>query len=48
MTDVKAKPSRINPEWRPEFDAAAARPFELHMKYAFIHTYKPVRDDEPY
>ena len=36
------------PQWRAEFDAARARPFELHMKYAFIHTYKPVLDDEPY
>ena len=29
-------------------DNPGARPFELHMKYAFIHTYKPVLDDEPY
>ncbi len=34
--------------WRDEFDAAAARPFHVRMRYAFVHTYKPVLDDEPY
>jgi len=28
-----------------EFAAAARRPLEQRMKYAFIHTYKPVLDD---
>ena len=32
-------------EWRAEFEAAARRPLELRMKYAFIKTYKPVLDD---
>ncbi len=38
----------INPEWLAEFEAAAARPLETRLKYAFIHTYKPVLDDAPY
>ena len=48
MTDANTNHSPINPEWLAEFGGARARPFELHMKNAFIHTYKPVDDDEPY
>ena len=32
-------------EWRREFDAARRRPLAQRMRYAFIHTYKPVMDD---
>jgi len=35
-------------EWLEEFEAAARRPLETRMRYAFIHTYKPVLDDAPY
>ena len=35
----------IPPEWLTEFEAAAKRPLEQRMKYAFIKTYKPVMDD---
>jgi hypothetical protein len=35
-------------EWLEEFEAAAKRTLETRMRYAFIHTYKPVLDDEPY
>lgn len=35
-------------EWEAEFEAAALRPLEQRIKYAFIHTYKPVLDDEPF
>lgn len=35
-------------EWREEFEAAARRPLPLRMRYAFIHTYKPVLDDAPF
>ena len=38
----------IPAEWLAEFEAAARRPLALRMRYAFIHTYKPVLDDEPY
>lgn len=38
----------INPEWLAEFEAAAARPLDLRLKYAFIRTYRPVLDDVPY
>ena len=48
MTDAHNNDASVHAEWCAEFDAAAARPFELHMKYAFIHTYKPVLDDAPY
>lgn len=34
--------------WREEFEAAARRPLELRLRYAFIHTYKPVLDDAPF
>jgi hypothetical protein len=35
-------------EWLEEFEAAACRPLALRMRYAFIHTYKPVLDDASY
>jgi hypothetical protein len=35
-------------EWEKEFEAAARRPLEQRMRYAFIHTYKPVLDDAPF
>jgi hypothetical protein len=31
--------------WNEEFEAAARRPLEQRLKYAFIKTYKPVLDD---
>jgi len=31
--------------WEAEFEAAARRPLETRMRYAFIRTYKPVLDD---
>lgn len=31
--------------WLADFEAAARRPLALRMRYAFIHTYKPVLDD---
>jgi hypothetical protein len=38
----------IPAEWLEEFEAAARRPLEQRMRYAFIRTYKPVLDDAPY
>ncbi len=35
-------------QWLEEFKAAARRPLEQRMKYAFIKTYKPVLDDAPF
>ena len=32
-------------EWLEEFEAAARRPLETRLRYAFIKTYKPVMDD---
>ena len=40
--------STIPAEWLEEFEAAACRPLETRMRYAFIRTYKPVLDDAPY
>jgi hypothetical protein len=34
--------------WREEFEAAVRRPLAARMRYAFIHTYKPVLDDAEY
>jgi hypothetical protein len=36
---------RIPEHWLAEFEAAARRPLPVRMRYAFIHTYKPVLDD---
>ena len=38
----------IESQWLEEFEAAALRPLERRMKYAFIRTYKPVLDDASY
>ncbi len=35
-------------QWREEFDAAARRPLEVRMRYAFVKTHKPVLDDANY
>ena len=40
--------SAVVEEWIAEFEAAARRTFEERLRYAFIHTYKPVLDDAPY
>ena len=40
--------SKIPPDWLADFEAAARRPLAQRMRYAFIKTYKPVLDDEPY
>jgi hypothetical protein len=34
--------------WLAEFEAAARRPLEQRMRYAFIRTHKPVLDDLPF
>jgi len=38
----------IPKEWLEEFEAASKRPLKTRMRYAFIHTYKPVLDDVKY
>jgi hypothetical protein len=45
--DIPVDP-HILKEWHAEFEAAARRPLEQRMRYAFIHTYKPVLDDAEY
>ncbi|HVP47240.1 MAG TPA: hypothetical protein VMT32_11675 [Bryobacteraceae bacterium] len=45
--EVEIDPQTVR-QWEEEFEAAAARPLEQRIKYAFIHTYKPVLDDAPY
>ena len=40
--------SDISDEWWAEFEAAARRPLEVRMRYAFIRTYRPVLDDASY
>jgi hypothetical protein len=40
--------SEIPREWIDEFEAAACRPLQTRLRYAFIHTFKPVLDDAPY
>ena len=38
-------PVNVPKDWLEEFEAAARRPLETRMRYAFIRTYKPVLDD---
>ena len=44
----RAPAPAIPPDWLAEFEAAAARPLAQRLRYAFIHTYKPVLDDAPF
>ncbi|MFV1968546.1 MAG: hypothetical protein ACC628_24250 [Pirellulaceae bacterium] len=46
--EASAALSEIPIDWLEEFAAAARRPLATRMKYAFIRTYKPVLDDEPF
>ncbi len=39
---------RTRDEWIADFQAAARRTLEERLRYAFIHTYKPVLDDARY
>jgi hypothetical protein len=48
MKSTTEESPAIPPEWLEEFDAAARRPLETRLRYAFIHTCKPVLDDEPF
>jgi hypothetical protein len=41
-------PVHIPADWLADFQAAAKRPLEQRFRYAFIKTYRPVLDDEPY
>jgi hypothetical protein len=38
----------IPPDWLAEFEASARRSLRTRFRYAFIKTYKPVLDDEPF
>ena len=40
--------SRIPKEWLEEFEAAARRSLPTRFRYAFVHTYKPVMDDQSF
>jgi hypothetical protein len=46
--DVRQPSAAELAEWQREFEAAARRPLSQRFKYAFIKTYKPVLDDEPF
>ena len=35
-------------EWVEEFEAASRRTLEMRLRYAFVHTHKPVLDDASY
>lgn len=48
MNSTDLSDLNIPREWLEEFEAAARRPLALRMRYAFIHTYKPVLDDSNY
>ncbi len=48
LKEPTAADLNIQREWLEEFEAAARRPLALRMRYAFIHTYKPVLDDASY
>lgn len=39
---------QVPDDWLADFEAAARRPLKVHLRNAFIKTYKPVLDDAPY
>jgi hypothetical protein len=46
--DVSEPSAAERREWTLAFEAAARRPLRTRLRYAFVRTYKPVLDDEPY
>jgi hypothetical protein len=48
LSEQLSSVSEIPQEWLEEFEAAARRPLEVRLRYAFIKTYKPVMDDQPF
>jgi hypothetical protein len=48
MESIHDEASALARQWLEEFEAAARRPLKTRFRYSFIHTYKPVLDDEPY
>ena len=48
MSSVPFEGESGQPDWERDFAAAAQRPLRTRLRYAFVHTYKPVMDDAPY
>lgn len=48
MVRVREPSPEEREEWILDFEAAARRSLEQRMRYAFVRTYKPVLDDEPF
>ena len=48
QTEARIRYEDIPSEWLEEFEAAARRPLETRLRYAFVKTYKPVMDDAGY
>jgi len=53
LTDMSRNPDTaenesIDADLLADFEAAARRPLRQRMRYAFIHTHKPVLDDAPF
>lgn len=46
--DTTTQGPAVRAEWLAEFEAAARRPLEQRLRYAFIKTFKPVLDDAAY
>jgi hypothetical protein len=46
--DSEVDDGRQRREWEAEFEAASRRSLETRLRYAFVHTYKPVLDDARY
>lgn len=48
MVQLREPSPEEREEWNRDFEAAARRSLEQRMRYAFVRTYKPVLDDEPF
>lgn len=48
MREIRTPSEAELKAWHEEFEAAARRSLETRLRYAFIKTYKPVLDDEPF
>jgi hypothetical protein len=47
MEKMHDEASALDRDWLEEFEAAARRPLRTRFRYSFIHTCKPVLEDEP-
>ena len=45
---AEVRTDAVPEDWIADFEGAARRPLEVHIRNSFIKTYRPVLDDAPF